>query len=245
MKVITVFSIVCIALFSSCINSRPNQYVQGAYDTASLNRYSIPDPIIQRGDLVSIIVYSDSHDGSEIYNVPNTGASGVGYLVDDQGNIQFQGIGTLHIAGLTKKQLSDLLDTRLKTLLNNPYYNIRFLNYKITMIGELNREGSYTIPNERVNILEAVGLAGGMTIYARKENVLVIREANGKREMARLDLTNPEVFKSPYYFLKQNDIIMVEQTKNKAANTDQSTARTISLATGIISTLVFIYTVFK
>jgi polysaccharide export outer membrane protein len=119
------------------------------------------------------------------------------------------------------------------------------VNYKITLIGEVQREGPYIIPNEKVNIFEAIGLAGGLTIYARRENVMVIREANGKREFARLDLTDPQVFKSPYYFLQQNDLVVIEQTRTKIANSDQTTARNISLATSIISTLVFLYTVFR
>ncbi|MEO6914964.1 MAG: polysaccharide biosynthesis/export family protein [Chitinophagaceae bacterium] len=221
------------------------QYVQGAYDTALVSQYKIREPVIQTADLISIIVFSDSKLASDLYNVPNTGASGTGYLVDERGNIQFQGVGTLHVEGLTKLQLSNLLDTKLNAVLTNPYYNIRFLNYKVTLIGELNREGIYTIPNERVNIFEAIGLAGGLGVYARKENVLVIRESNGRRETARLDLTSPQIFKSPYYFLQQNDMVLVEQTKAKSANSDQTTARNISIGTSIISTLIFIYTVFR
>jgi polysaccharide export outer membrane protein len=165
--------------------------------------------------------------------------------VDAQGNIQFQGLGTLRIEGLTKQQLTDLLNSRLKEFLQNPYYSIRFLNYKVTLIGEVTREGVYQIPNERVNVLEAIGLAGGLTVYAKRQNVMVIRESNGKREFARLDLTSPDLFNSPYYFLKQNDMVVIEQTKNKLANTDQTTARNISLASGVISTLLFVYTVFR
>jgi polysaccharide export outer membrane protein len=245
MKFITVVTIAAMMLMLSCVSSRPVQYIGGRFDTARLSSYTIKEPVIQRSDLISIIVYSDNARNTELYNLPNTGASGVGYLVDDRGNIQFQGVGNIHVEGLTKKELSDTLDRRLRTFLQNPYYNIRFLSYKITLLGEVNREGSYTIPTEKVNIFEAIGLAGGLNVYARKENVMVVRESNGKREYARLDLTSPEVFNSPYYFLQQNDMVMVEQTRAKAANNDQTTARNISLATGIISTLIFIYTVFR
>ena len=237
----------------ACINTRPLQYVQGQFDTARLSKYIINDPIIQKGDLISITVYSDNAQATALYNLPNvagTSSSGAspatsGYLVDERGYIQFQGIGNLEIAGLTKAQLTDLLNSKLTEYLKNPYYNIRFLNYKITLLGEVNREGIYTIPNERVNVLEAIGLAGGLNVYAKRENVTVIREANGKREFARLDLTSPEVFKSPYYFLQQNDMVLVEQTRTKAAASDQITVRNISLATSIISTLAFLYTVLR
>ena len=113
------------------------------------------------------------------------------------------------------------------------------------MIGEVTREGVYTIPDERVNVLEAIGLAGGLSIYARKENVMVIRENNGKREFARLDLTKPDLLKSPYYFLQQNDIIIVDQTRNKAAINDQLTMRNISITTSIISTIALVYSIFR
>lgn len=245
MKVITVLAIASVMLLMSCVNSRPAQYIQGQFDTTSVSTYLTKEPVIQRSDLISIIVFSDNAKNTELYNLPNAGVSGTGYLVDERGDIQLQGIGTVHVEGLTKRQLTDTLDRRLSPFLQNPHYNIRFLSYKITLIGELTKEGSYTIPNERVNVFEAIGLAGGLTVYARKENVMVIRESNGQRQIARLDLTDPQVFKSPFYFLQQNDMVVVEQNKAKAANTDQTTARNISLATGIISTLIFIYTVFR
>lgn len=234
-------AVIAVFEFSACTSSRPLQYVQGRFDTAQYSDYIIKAPVIQRSDLISIVVFSDNAAATAIYNIPNMTS---GYLVDDHGNIQFQGIGNLHVEGLTKQQLINLLDSKLTEFLQNPYYNIRFLNYKITMLGELTREGIFTIPNERVNIFEAIGLAGGLNIYARRENVLIIREANGKREFARLDLTSPDVFKSPYYFLQQNDLVVVEQVKAKAAANDQTTVRNISLATSVISTLVFLYTVF-
>lgn len=237
----------------SCVSTKTAQYVQGRFDTTRLSKYLVSDPVIQKGDLISITVYSDNPLATALYNLPNVagsnsaGASNAtsGYMVDEKGFIQFQGIGNLQVAGLTKPKLTELLNSQLSEFLKNPYYIIRFLNYRITLIGELNREGVYTIPNERVNIFEAIGLAGGLNIYARRESVVVIRETNGKREFARLDLTNPDVFNSPYYFLQQNDMVLVEQTKSKAAINDQTTARNISLATGVISTLVFIYTVFR
>jgi polysaccharide export outer membrane protein len=241
MKITLFVALVSSWVLLSCVSTRPVQFIEGQFDTASVRSYLSKEPVIQRSDLLSIIVFSDNAKNTEVYNLPNAG----GYLVDERGNIQLQGIGDVHVEGLTKRQLTDSLDSRLSPYLQNPHYNIRFLSYKITLLGEFNREGSYTIPNERINIFEAIGLAGGLNVYARKENVAVIREANGQRTIARLDLTKASVFNSPYYFLQQNDLVIVEQTKAKAANNDQTTARNISLATSIISTLIFIYTVFR
>ena len=245
MRIITVFAIALFMLLNACISPRPIQYVQGKFDTALVTSYLSKEPVIQRSDLISIIVFSDNPEATALYNLPNTGANGTGYLVDENGNIQLQGIGNIHVEGLTKRQLVDSLDSRLKVYLKNPYYNIRFLNFKVTLIGELTREGTYTIPAERVTIFEAIGLAGGLSVYARRENVMVVRESDGKREFRRLDLTNPKVFESPFYFLQQNDLVVVEQIKAKSINTDQTTFRNVSLATTIISTLIFVYSVFK
>jgi polysaccharide biosynthesis/export protein len=262
----TFFSWLCVlvlmAMLASCGNTRKLQYMQGAFDTTKLSSYTVPVPIVQKGDLLSIIVFSDNPAATAIYNqsvviapsssTSTAGSSGSipaatsqGYLVDEDGNIQFQGLGKLHVEGMTKAELTALLDSKLKDFLQNQYYNIRFLNYKITMVGDIARPGVYSIPSERVNILEAIGLAGDLNITARRDNVLIVREQNGKRDFGRIDLTKPDIFNSPFYNLQQNDIIYVDLTKSKAATNDQLTVRNISIATSIISTIAIIITVFR
>jgi polysaccharide export outer membrane protein len=150
------------------------------------------------------------------------------------------------VEGLTKAKLKDTLDSRLKnTYLNNPYYSIRFLNYRFTMLGEVQHPGIFSIPGEHVSMLEAIGLAGDLTLYGRRDNVLIIRENEGKREWARLDLTKPQMMASPYYYLQQNDVVYVEATKKKLAANDQSTTRTVTIAATVISTLAIILTLLK
>jgi len=237
-----------VAELASCANTRPLPYLQGQFDTTDLSKYEIKDPVIQIGDLISILVYSDNPDATALYNLPNgAGTQGPestgGYLVDKNGDIELQGIGTVHIAGLNKQQLTELLNNRLGLYLKNPHYNIRLLNYKITLIGEVLKEGVYSIPNERINILESIGLAGGLTKFARKENVMIVREANGKREFARLDLTKPEVMKSPYYYLQQNDMVIVEQSKSKPTASEEATARNLGIISTLVSTLAIVYTI--
>jgi polysaccharide export outer membrane protein len=236
--------------------------MQGAFDTTQLSSYTIPQPVIQQGDLLSIAVYSDNPMATALYNqsapapaatgsagsASTTGGAAVtpsGYLVDEQGNIQFQSLGTLHVQGLTKAQLTDTLNTRLKTYLSNPYCNIRFLNFKITLIGDLPKPGAYTVPSERVNILEAIGLAGDLNITARRDNILVIREQNGKREWGRIDLTKPDIFNSPFYQLQQNDLVYVDFTKSKAVTSDQTTVRNVGIVTAVVSTLAIVYSILK
>lgn len=220
------------------------------------------EPVIQKGDLLNIIVYSDNPTATALYNQPvapvsaavslgsevakGTGISNsAGYLVDKDGNILFQGLGPIHAEGLTKAQLSDTLDVRLKPFLQNPYYNIRFLNYKITVIGDVNKPAVYSVPSEQVNILEAIALAGDLTITANRHNVLVIREQNGKREFGRIDLTRPDIFNSPFYQLKQNDIVYVDLTKQKAASLNEANLRYITFATSVISAVALIITIFR
>jgi len=252
-----------IVAVSSCGSTRKLQYMQGAFDTAKLSSYTIPEPKIQQGDLLSITVYSESPAASSFYNQgssvsgttptmnlasssgPPSSSGAGGYLVDANGNIKFQSVGNLHVEGFTKVQLSTVLDSLLQTYLTKPYSVVRFLNYKITLIGDVARPGVYSIPSERINILEAIGLAGDLTITGRRDNILVMREQNGKRQWGRIDLTKPDIFSSPFYQLEQNDVIYVDLTRNKAAASDQTTVRNVSIAATVISTFAIIYSILK
>jgi len=228
--------------------------MQGTFDTARISNYTLPVPVIQKGDLLSIIVYSDNPQATILYNQAggnagsSTGQSGAqtgGYLVDGEGNIQFQGIGSLHVDSLTKPELIALLNSKLQEYLKNPYYNIRFLNYKITLVGDVAKPGTYTIPSERVNIVEAIGLAGDLNITARRDNILIIREQNGKRQFGRIDLTKPDIFNSPFYQLQQNDMVYVDLGKQKVAASDQTTLRNITIVTSIVSTIAIVISVLR
>jgi polysaccharide export outer membrane protein len=250
---------------SSCNNTKQLVLMQGKFDTARLSIINPVEPIIRKGDILSIIVYSDNPDATKIYNqslivTGNTSviaSSGVtqavggaapasaGYQVDGDGNIVFQGLGKIFVEGLTKAALKDTLDARLTPYLQHPYYSIRFLNYKFTMMGEVNHPGVVSIPGERINILEAIALAGDLTFYARRDSVLIIRENNNRREFARLDLRNPEIMASPYFYLQQNDIVIFEPTRKKVAANDVVTTRNITLALAIISTFAVLYSIFR
>jgi polysaccharide biosynthesis/export protein len=260
-------------LSSSCGSTRPFVYMQGQFDTAKLSQIPVTEQAIQKADLLSIVFYSDNPQATAPYNQQMTGtagssaasggsagsesASGTGtgstgaapassaYLVDQKGNIVFFGIGVVHVEGLTRSQLIDTLDARLGQYLTNPYCTIRFLNNRFTVLGEVGKPGMYSIPGERLNILEAIGIAGELTFYGRRDNVLIIRENNGKREFARLDLTKPEIMGSPYFYLQQNDIMIVEQNKKKGTASDQVAVRNITIAATIVSTLAIVYSILK
>jgi polysaccharide export outer membrane protein len=268
---------VLATFFCSCGNTRELTYMQGGFDTAKLSQIKITEPVIRKGDLLSIIVYSDNPAATALYNqsigmatsMPasttngNTNAGGgtgsitgvqqgvtspssPGYLVDDDGCIQFQGLGNLHVEGLTKAQLKALLDSKLKdTLLRNPYYTIRFLNYKFTLLGEVQHPGVFNIPGEHISIFDALGLAGDITFYGRRDNVLIIRDSSGVRQYARLNLLKPDVMLSPFYNLQQNDLVIVEPSRKKAVASDQVTTRNITVAATVVSTLAILYSIFK
>ena len=247
---------------SSCTSTRSLIFMQGSFDTAQLSVVNPIEPVIRKGDVLSIIVYSDNPDATKIYNqslittaspASSSASSSLGlgspnsagYQVDPKGYIVFQGIGKIQVEGLTKAGLKDTLDARLTPFLLNPYYNIRFLNYKFTMLGEVAKPGIISLPGERINLLEAFALAGDMTFYGRRDNVLIIRENNNKREFARLDMTKPEIMKSPYFYLQQNDVVIVEPTKKKIAANDQTVVRNVSLAASLISIIALVYSVLR
>ena len=248
---------------SSCGSAKQLMLMQGSFDTAKLSIINPVEQVIRKGDIVSIIVYSDNPEATKIFNqslitTANAAAiasiggtqsmgsapSAPGYQVDGDGNIVFQGIGKIHVEGLTKALLKDTLDLRLGPYLQHPYYSIRFLNYKFTIMGEVGKPGQISIPGERINMLEAIALSGDLTFYARRDNVLIIRENNNKREFARMDLTKPEIMASPYFYIQQNDIIIVEPTNRKVAANDVVTARNISILLAAISTFAIVYSLF-
>ena len=151
------------------------------------------------------------------------------YLVNNKGEIDFPVIGRLAVGGLSKNEAEDLIRERLKPYLKeSPIVTVRMANYKISVLGEVARPGSFTIGNEKVNVLEALAMAGDMTIYGVRNNVKLIREdMNGKRKIINLNLNNAGIVTSPYYYLKQNDIIYVTPNKTKAKNSDIGNSTTL------------------
>lgn len=255
--------LVMIIFLASCGGSRKAAknllYLQGKLDTLP-NKSLVPkEMMIQKGDLLSIIVYSDDPAATAIYNQQSVAVQGVagaggpattqaGYLVDQQGNIYMQSIGALKADGLTKQELARKMTDTLDFYLKNPFVDIRFLNLKVTVIGEVNKPGGYSIPNDRLSILELLGLAGDMTNYGRRDNVLVIREQDGQREFGRLDVRDPKIFQSPYFMLKQNDVVLVEANPKKPTVDEQKTLRNLTIVTGIasiLSTAALIYNVLR
>ncbi len=251
-------SLLIIALLSCGTQKNiPGNYIQNTNDTTFSDTSWFPNLTIQKHDLLSIQVYSESikPETDLPYNLANmgattaTGAAISGFLVDHQGNIDYPRIGKIHVEGLTKQQLADLIKNRFASAdnpeLTNPTVIVRLMNYRITVLGEVTRPGTFNVPTEKVTIFEALGMAGDIGVFGKKENVKIYRESDGKREVGVINLTSSDLFNSPYYNLKQNDVVMVEPTKSKAKQADQVTAQRISLALSIITSLAFIYNIFR
>lgn len=160
------------------------------------------------------------------------------YLVDGEGNINFPVLGKVHAAGLTRQELANSLEEKITKYVENPLVNVQLLNFKITLMGDIARPGSYTIKNDRVSILDAIGLGGDLQLTANRKNILVIRDNDGVKETHRLDITDPAIFASPYFYLKQNDIVYVEPIKIKQrSRTSSDRSFTMSVLTSLISSV--------
>jgi polysaccharide biosynthesis/export protein len=248
---ILVLPILAITFFSSCKTQKAFGYLEDFTDTSGKVQIKYPEPLIQKNDVLSIIVYSDALDQGttdKLYNLANTGTGASttqGYLVDNDGNIQFPRIGKLKADGLTKSQLSDEIKKKLESDLSNPSVIIRLINFKITMLGEVARPGPISLPSEKVTILEAIGLAGDVSIYGKKDDVVILREVDGAVEHGKIDLSSKKLFDSPYYFLRQNDVVLVNPNKNKARLSDQVFNQRLGIAFSIINTIALLYNVFR
>jgi polysaccharide biosynthesis/export protein len=237
------FWILPIFIFSLCVSScktyqKIPEYLQYVNDTTGKGAVIIPELKIQKGDLLSIQIYSLTtiKEVDELYNLPtqtNMAASGQGqaplngFLVDNNGDLEHFRLGTFHVEGKTKHELAAEIRKRLTEpveLLKNPTITIRFMNFRVTVLGEVAKVGTVNVPGERLTILEAVGLAGGISRTGKKEYVKVMRESNGQRETGVVDLSRKDVFESPYYNLMQNDVVIVEKNKRGLSDEDQQRA---------------------
>jgi polysaccharide export outer membrane protein len=240
-----------ITVYSSCTNLKHVPYFTDIPDSTKekmVKDAPYSDPVIIPDDILSITVLTidptTSAPVNQISVVPvvasNTSSSGPtqmvsGWLVDHDGNISLQMIGSVHVAGLTSFQAKELVKSRAEKYFKDPDVQLRFANFQITVIGEVAHPSTFVVPSEKVSILDAIGMAGDLTIYGRRENVMVIRENNGKKELYRLNLNNSDLFKSPYFYLKQNDVVYVEPNRSKAIQADAEQTRIITIAASILT----------
>lgn len=260
MKLIrTVFLLtVPIWLISCGTQQKLPDYLENVSDSSDKRDVRFEELRIQKNDILSIQVYSATTkpEIDELYNLRATAASvgqgataAGGFLVDAKGNIEYPRLGSFHVEGLTKDELAAQIKKRLTEpveLLKDPTVIIRFQNLKITVIGEVATQGVLNIPGERVTILEAVGLAGGITDYGLKNSVKVIRELDGKREIGQVDLSSDSLFHSRYYNLMQNDVVLVQPSKKKTKRAEQDLVlQRVSFGLSIITAIALLYNIFQ
>ncbi len=166
------------------------------------------------------------------------------YLIDYDGNIDFPVLGKLKVAGLNRTELTAMLVEKISEYANNPIVNVRLSNFTITILGEVRNPGTFTIKDERITVLEALGLADDLTIFGKRKNVLLIREVDGKKKFAKIDLTSVNAVNSPVYYLQQNDVIYVEpnNAKIRASSYNQNNSVLIS-AIGTLTTIIAVFLV--
>lgn len=224
-----------LSILQSCTSAKKLTYFQAAKaEDASIEMPELFVPTIKKGDILSIQVSSLNAEASAYFNPAavadasaaitstNPLARTSGYLVDENGTVKLPLIGQVSVTNLTNAQAAEQIRTKLTAYLKEPTVSVRNMNFRISVLGEVARPALLTIPNEKINLPEALGLAGDLTIFGRRDNVLIIREENNKRNFARIDLTRRDAFRSPYYSLHPNDVVYVEPGKARVTSVDRT-----------------------
>ncbi len=242
------FLLLLLVSIISCKTPTDIVYFQNASNLEKINSSNSFTPVLKVDDVVSILVSASDMDAARPFNLQGAsiglGENGAGgdaaqgvaeptYLIDENGNIEFPVLGKLKLAGLTRIQVKEMIKEKLKIYINDPIVSVRLKNFKITVIGEVTAPGSYTIPNERITVIEALGLAGDLSIRGKRNNVMVIRENDGVNTYYRLDLTSKNIFESPVYYLAQNDVLYVEPNKSRVKE-----SRTTNNVFGIVLSVI-------
>jgi polysaccharide export outer membrane protein len=250
-------------LLNSCTSKKKLDYLQNiesvALEASTKNTKSTIQPndqlviMVTAKDMDVVKPFNQNFSSGQIlqYSLPSnnapaqsqTSASGPTYMVDSQGNIEFPVIGKINTENKTTEELRDILKKEISKYVVNPQVSVKNTNYKITVLGEVNRPGTYNIPEAQTTVLEVLGLAGDLTIYGNREGILVLRNIDGTMTKERLDLTKADFINSPYFYLKQNDVIIVSpnETKQKTSRLDPNTGIYISVASIVVTILALIF----
>lgn len=217
--------VLSILLCTSCVTSKKILYLQDVPEQLTRPLEEAYQARIANNDKLSIVVSSINQEAAQPFNSVMLGLTAPGYstnsnqdvkngyIVESDGCIVFPVLGRIQAAGLTREQLAVELEKRLEPYLKDRVVNVQFLNFKVTVLGEVRKPGSFTVPTDRITLLEALGMAGDLDLLAKRNNVLVIRESDGHRTFKRIDLRSKKLFESEYFYLRQNDVVYVEPGK--------------------------------
>ena len=257
MKKLTHFLLAAVAvvLLASCKTPKNVAYIQNSDYIDYSNSEFLYDARIMPKDILTVTINTVNPEASAPFNlivrptlanatsnIPTSGGALQTYLVDNEGCIDFPVVGKLQVGGLTKSMCEKLIHDKIKRYMNaeeNPIVTVRMSNYKISVIGEVNRPGMFTVDNEKINIFEALAKAGDLSIYGVRDRVKLIREnAKGRKEIHTINLNDANIVNSPYYYLQQNDVVYVEPNQVKARNSAIGTSTTIWISvTGALVSL--------
>lgn len=246
-----------IMLAGSCASPEKVLYLQDVTQYKQQDIAEIYEVHIHKDDLLSIMVNSKDPELALPFNMPmvtyqlgtNMGAAGqqrvLGYLVDSEGKIDFPILGKIKVDGLSRLQLTELIRKKLidEDLIKDPIVTVQMLNFKISVMGEVARPGSFSITSDRVTLLEALSMAGDLTIYGKRDRVAVIREVDGKRTILYHDLRSADVFRSPCYYLQQNDIVYVEPNRAKIGQSEINQNNSVGVWLSALSVLTSIVSI--
>lgn len=251
-----IYLALCLVAFllSSCVTNKNVAYFQdlSTKERSKMDTISkFVEPVIQKDDVLSINVITADPQSVEVINQATTfqgmGTSrniraqeNEGFPVDKNGDIELVMIGKIRVEGLTTYEAKELIRLKVSKDFKNPNVSVRFANFKVSVLGEVGKPASYTMASEKVNILDAISLAGDLTLYGKRDNVLIVREVDGKKVFGRVNLNSKSLFSSPFYYLKQNDVVYVEPTKAKVASLNNSTRTFVTVAVSLISTIIVI-----
>lgn len=260
MRRITYILAVFTVLMASCAGSKKSVYFKDnlPQDPRVIVQQmdKVHEAIVQPDDILSIHISTSSsvhdvsystifNDGGASYNISSSKGGGAGltkgYLVDRSGFIDYPFVGKIKVSGLTIRQIKDLLTQKLINYVKEPVAEVNIVNYKVTVLGEIGSPGTVVAPNHKINIIDAIAASGDIPISGRKDNVLVIRETEGTREFARLNLNSRDVFKSPYFYLKQNDIVYIEPSAIRKQEGSDFFRIYLPAITTLISTVLAVY----
>lgn len=247
-------------LLGACSSPKNISYFKDVPDTVKqkmmVEMATYNTPVIQADDILQVTIQTLDPASTALLNQQNSptwpvagtsGAAGAasanspGYLVDKQGSVTLPLVGKISVKGKTTGDVQEQIRVKAAEFYKDPVVNVRFINFKITVLGEVTKPATYVMPNEKVTLLDALGMAGDLTIYGKRENVLLIREIEGKKEFVRFNLNSSNLFTSPYYYLQQGDVVYVEPNKSKVVSTDAARLRNITIISSVLTLLVVIF----
>ncbi len=242
-KILIFFSIAVLTAFGSCASRKEMIYLNSIENKSTIESKFSYDLKIKEDDMLKIVISSENPEIAIPYNTISSAegnnAATAGYLVSKDGYITMPILGQLKVAGLNREELVLKIKNELKDAIKNPTIDVQILNFKISVLGEVLNPGQFTVNGNRISVFDALSLAGDLTIFGKRKDILIIRENDGVKTFIRIDITNPDFINSPYYYLTQNDVVYIEPNKAKISSGKINPNLSIAIsATSLVITII-------